>query len=128
MIFEVKSPILGLEQVQNVKFEQIDEMFASITCMDSPDIKLYLANPYLLREYSFNVPRYISLLLNVDGGSNLFVYNVMMMQQPLKNSRVNFLAPIVFNSDNMTCAQIALSIREYPDFKVSDEISKYVAA
>lgn len=126
MVYELKSPILGFENMIKVEFEKIDEMFAKIRDVDNPAIELTLVNPYILREYSFDIPKYIQLLLEINENSRLNVYNVVVIQKPIENSKVNFLAPIIFNEDNHFAAQIALSIRDYPDFKVADELKNYM--
>ncbi len=125
MVYELKSPILGFEDMDQVELIKSDEMFSKLRSSKNPAIELALVNPYILREYSFDVPKYISLLLDVHGETNLTVYCVVVLQNPLENSKVNFLAPIIFNEDNQTAAQLALSVRDYPDFKVADEIKKY---
>lgn len=128
MIFELKSPILGFEHIRKVEMTEIDNLFAKLTGFseDGNNIEIMLANPYILREYSFDIPSYIALLLELNGESNLRVYNTLMIQNPLENSKINFLAPIVFNEDNMSAAQIALSVKEYPHFRVAEEIKNFV--
>lgn len=126
MTYELKSPILGFEDLNNIILEEKDEVFAKIKSGNKPYIELSLVNPYALREYSFNIPKYVSLLLDITERSNLLVYCVLVAQNPLENSKVNFLAPIVFNKDNQTAAQLALSIRDYPHFKVADDIKQYI--
>ncbi len=126
MTYELKSPILGFEYMNEVSFEQVDEMFCKVRSLENPAIELTLANPYLMREYSFDVPNYISLLLDIKDNSKVNVYCVVVLQTPLEKSKVNFLAPIIFNEDNKKAAQIALSVREYPHFHVADEIRNYM--
>lgn len=126
MTYELKSPILGFEDVNNVVLEERDEVFAKIKSVEKPYIELNLVNPYALREYSFDIPKYVSLLLDITDKSNLLVYCVLVLQNPIENSKVNFLAPIVFNKDNQTAAQLALSVKEYPHFKVADDIKQYI--
>jgi len=128
MRYLLKSPILGFEDMDEVELIKSDEMFSKLRSVKNPAIELSLVNPYILREYSFDVPKYISLLLDVNEKSNLNVYCVVVLQNPVEHSKVNFLAPIIFNEDNMTAAQLALSIREYPDFKVADDIKNYFKA
>ena len=56
MVYEVKSPILGFENVQNVELENIDETFVRLRAMDNT-FEMTLINPYvLLKEYNFTIP------------------------------------------------------------------------
>jgi len=126
MTYELKSPILGFEDLDKVELIEVDDVFAKIKSSSNPYIELNLINPYSLREYSFHIPKYVSLLLDITDQSNLLVYCVLVAQKPLENSKVNFLAPIVFNKDNQTAAQLALSVKDYPYFKVADEMREYI--
>ena len=126
MIYQVKTPILGFEQTETVKFEKIDDMTATITDTKNPAISFTLINPYALREYSFDVPSPVQVLLEMDQKSKINVYNIMVLQKPIEKSLINFLAPLLFNEDNGTMGQAVLSSKEYPDFGVSVEIESFV--
>lgn len=126
MTYQIKSPILGFEQISEVNFQEVDDFFARIRAAENENIEITLANPYVLTEYSFEIPKYISLLLDLNADSNVRVYNVVLLQNPLTESKINFLAPIIFNEDNKTAAQIALSARDYPDFRVAADIKSFV--
>lgn len=126
MIYQVKTPILGFEQTETVKFEKVDEMTAKITDTKNPDISFTLINPYALREYSFDVPTPVQVLLEMDQNSKINVYNILVLQKPVEKSLVNFLAPLLFNEDNGTMGQAVLSGKEYADFGVSVEIENYL--
>ena len=126
MIYQVKTPILGFEQTETVEFEKIDEMTAKITDTKNPDISFTLINPYALREYSFDVPTPVQVLLEMDQHSKINVYNILVLQKPVEKSLVNFLAPLLFNEDNGTMGQAVLSGKDYPNFGVSVEIENFV--
>lgn len=126
MIFEVKNPILGFEQTERVELKKIDEMTATITDVNNPDISFTLINPYALREYSFDVPTPVQVLLEMNQTTKVSVYNIMVLQKPVEKSMVNFLAPLLFNEDNGTMGQAVLSSKEYPDFGVSVAIDSFM--
>lgn len=126
MNYIVKSPILGLENIQNVKLEKVDEMFVTISDCENEKISLTLVNPYALREYSFDIPLSTKALLDINEKTNISVYNVVVIQNPINNSRVNFLAPLLFNEDNKTVCQILLKPNLYPDFEVAQSISLFI--
>lgn len=122
MEYAVKSPILGFEDMYSINLEKVDEMFVTIRDTENEDISLTLVNPYTLREYSFDVPLSIKTLLDIDEKSKLSVYNVVVIQDPLDTSCINFLAPLIFNEDNKTVAQLVLDSNKHPDFAMAETI------
>jgi flagellar assembly factor FliW len=108
MKFEVKKDILGFENIREVELVEIDDLFARLKSLNS-DINFSLVNPYLLREYSFNIPLNVQVLLDIKEDSKILVYNMVVINEPLKESVVNFKAPVIFNKDNGTCAQFILN-------------------
>lgn len=125
MEFEVKSPILGFEHVTKMKLEKIDEIFMRLSNSDGETPTFILVNPFVLREYDFEVPTAIKLLLELDNSKNIFVANIMVMQNPIQESTINFLAPVVFNFDNHTMAQVVLDSFKYPSYGIAESISKW---
>lgn len=124
MLYDLKAPILGFENISQVEFEKIDDMFSKISSPDG-SFTMALVNPYMLREYSFSIPKYVELLLELDKDSQVEVYCVVVLQKDLSESMVNFLAPLIFNPSNHTAAQIALSIMDYPDFGFRDTLKSF---
>jgi len=111
MKYELKTEILGFENIKNIELHKIDELFATITT-DNSDISFTVANPYLLREYSFDLPSNLKVLLDVKEESKLEVYCIVIIQDPLNESLVNFSAPIIFNHDNAIAVQAVLAENE----------------
>ena len=125
MVFDVKSPILGFEDVSKMKLEKIDDIFMRLSNTEAIAPVFVLINPFVLREYDFEVPTAIKLLLDLDTSKNILVANIMVMQNPIQNSTINFLAPVVFNFDNHTMAQVALDSFKYPQYGLAEPISKW---
>ncbi len=125
MSYEVKSPILGFEKMMNVEIKEIDEMFSTMYDADNKNISFTILNPYILREYSFDVPTDVRVLLDIKDNSSLSVYNITLIQKPLESSTINFLAPILVNNDNKTIAQIVLSKEKHPDFGMAESIESF---
>ena len=126
MVFQIKTPILGFETTERVALTKHDDLTATITDVDNPDISFSLVNPYALREYSFDVPGSLRVLLEMDEQSKVYVYNIMVMQKPVEKSVVNFLAPLIFNEANGTMGQAVLSPREYPDFGLCNTVEEFM--
>ena len=121
MIFDVKYPILGFNNLTKVKLEKIDNLFAVLEDAESGMDVFTLANPYnLLKEYSFEIPKSIQVLLEIKEDSQLLVYCPVVLNSQIKKSVVNFTGPIVFNVDNNTCAQIVLDTREFPPMTIGE--------
>ena len=127
MIFEVKSPILGFERVTRMEFEKIDELFMRVSNPDGDGgvPTFTLVNPFLLRNYEFEIPTALKPLLNHDNCKNLLVANIMVLQNPIEDSTINFLAPLVFNFDNHTMAQVVLDSINYPQYSIAEPIRVY---
>ncbi|MDD2780158.1 flagellar assembly protein FliW [Sulfuricurvum sp.] len=127
MEYEVKSMILGFDQITKVELIPIDEMFATLKSCDGGDISFSIINPYLLREYSFDLPTSIRVLLDISEDSKVVVYNIAVIQDPLDESCINFLAPLIFNQDNATMAQAVLDVKNHPGFGLAEPIKKFKA-
>lgn len=125
MQYEVKSMILGFDKITKVELIEIDELFSTLKSCDGTDISFSIINPYPLREYSFDLPLSIRVLLDINETSNVLVYNVVVIQNPLDESCINFLAPLIFNQDNGTMAQAVLNAVDYPDFGFAEPIKKF---
>ena len=125
MGYEVKGNILGFENMQNVEIIEVDEMFSTMKDADKEEISFTMINPYVLREYSFDVPTNIKVLLDIDENSNVSVYNIVVIQNPLEDSAINFLAPILVNNDNKRIGQAILDHKKHHDFGMAETISSY---
>jgi flagellar assembly factor FliW len=108
MIYEVKKPILGFENVSKVKLEEIDTLFATLKAEDKDVPSFTLINPYALKEYSFDIPKDVQILLDINENSNILAYDIVVLHNPITDSVVNFKAPLLFNKDNGTMAQFIL--------------------
>lgn len=127
MVYEVKKDILGFENTKRVKIVEIDELFATMQDADNDKISFTIVNPYVLREYSFDVPSDVKALLEINDKSKCSVYNIIVIQKPLEESAVNFLAPIIVNNDNNTLAQAVLNPQDHPDFGMAERIKSFTS-
>jgi len=125
MSYEVKGSILGFENTTNVEIKAIDNLFLTMKDTQNENISFTLANPYQLREYAFDLPIDVKIILDIDENSSIDVYNIVLIQNPLENSTVNFLAPIVVNNDNKTIAQAILDGKKHPDFGMAETIKSF---
>ncbi|MEA2110588.1 MAG: flagellar assembly protein FliW [Campylobacterota bacterium] len=125
MIYNVAGEIYGFDKTFDVELNEIDELFATIKDIKNKNISFTLVNPYLLREYSFDLPSNIKILLDINEKSNLLVYNIVVVQDPLDESKINFLAPLIFNKDNNKMAQVILKPEMHADFGMAESIKSF---
>ena len=125
MDFDIKSPILGFEDVTKMTLDKIDDIFMRLSNTNGTAPVFVLINPFALRQYDFEVPVAMELLLDLKNSKNILIANIMVMQTPIQNSTINFLAPLVFNFDNKTMAQIVLDSFKYPAYGIAEPISKW---
>jgi len=122
MTYHVKSPILGFENISEVTLTENEDLFSTLESGDGSGIAFTLVNPYMLREYSFDVPRATQVLLGLNDASKIKVFNIAVLQEPLEESKVDFLAPLVFNTENGTMAQVVLDPKRHPEYDFAETI------
>jgi len=123
MQFDLKLPLLGFETVSRMELQKIDEIFFRLESIgEGPSFTLI--NPFALREYSFDIPSSLQALMGITPESNLLIYNIMILQTPIEKSTINFVAPLIFNTDNQTMAQIIVDNRS--DFGIAEPIKNYL--
>lgn len=125
MNYKVRGSILGFEDTLNIEIHEIDNLFSTLIDSDNKDISFTVATPYALREYSFDLPTDIKILLDIHEKSNVSVYNIVVIQKPLEDSAVNFLAPIIVNNDNNKIGQVVLNAKRHPDYGMAETIKSF---
>jgi flagellar assembly factor FliW len=125
MNYKVKVSILGFEDTVNVEITEIDSLFSTMRDVDNKNISFTIVNPYLLREYSFDLPSDVKVLLDIKENSSVSVYNIVVIQKNLEDSTINFLAPIIINNDNKKIAQTVLNPKRHPDFGMCESIKSF---
>lgn len=125
MSYKVRGEILGFEDTAEVNITTVDELFSTMSDVANDDISFTIVNPYVLREYSFDIPMDVKILLDMNENSKVSVYNIVVIQEPLESSTVNFLAPIVINNDNNKLAQVVLDGKKHPDFGMAEKIKDF---
>lgn len=125
MIFTVKTPIPGFDTIKEVEVEKIDDFFVKIISK-SDTTTFTTINPFMIRNYEFDIPEYFKTLLEIDEKTNILILNIMIIATPIESSTVNFIAPLIFNTDNGTVAQVMLDAGKYTDFGLMESISNYL--
>ena len=124
MKFDICIPLLGFENVKQVELEKIDDVFMKMQSTTQKHISFTLINPFILREYDFEVPTSVSDIIQATKDSNLLILNIVLLQTPIEDSIVNFVGPLVFNTDNNKAAQVILS--DVANYAVAEKISSFL--
>lgn len=123
MQFTLQLPMLGFESVTQMELKKIDDIFMRLESIgDGPSFTLI--NPYVLREYSFDIPTSLQAAMQISETSNLLIYTIVILNTAIEESTINFVAPLIFNTDNQTMAQIIIDNR--PDFAIAEPIRNYL--
>jgi len=125
MSYDVRGELLGFPDTRTVTITEIDSLFSTLKDTTNDTVTFTVVNPYALREYSFDIPIDIKILLEINEKSNLSVYNILILQKPIEHSYINFLAPIVINNDNNKLAQVVLEPKKHPDFGMTETIKSF---
>ena len=125
MNYDVRGELLGFPDTRLVNVVEIDGLFSTLKDTKNDNISFTVVNPYALREYSFDIPIDIKVLLEINEKSTISVYNILIIQKPLEKSTINFLAPIIINHDNNKLAQIVLEPRQNSDFGMAESIESF---
>lgn len=125
MSYDVRGEILGFPDTRKLEIVEIDTLFSTMKDIDNSHISFTIVNPYVLREYSIDIPTDIKVILEINENSSVSVYNILIIQKPLEKSAINFLAPIIINNDNNKLAQVILDPRKHPDFGMAETIESF---
>ena len=125
MSYTVKGEILGFKDTKEVAINEIDPLFSTMLDVKNENISFTLVNPFLLRDYTIDIPLDAKELLEIDEDSNIAVYNILVIQKPLEKSTINFLAPLVINMDKKLLAQVILEPKKHPDYGMAETIESF---
>jgi len=125
MSYTVKGEILGFKDTKEVTIHEIDELFFTMIDVNNQHISFTLVNPFLLRDYTIDIPLDVKELLEIDDKTNVAVYNILIIQKPLEKSTINFLAPLVINMDKKLLAQVILDPKKHPDYGMAETIESF---
>lgn len=124
MKFDINVPLLGFESIKQVEIKKIDDVFMKMVSCEDDQISFTLIDPFVLREYDFEVPNNIKDIMEIDEKSNLLILNIVLIQTPIESSVVNFVGPLIFNTDNNRVAQVILA--ESTTYGVAEKISTFL--
>jgi len=123
MQFNLMLPLLGFELIKQMELKKIDDIFMRLESIgEGPSFTLI--NPFVLREYAFDIPSSLQALMGINEESNLLIYAIVILTTPIENSTINFAAPLIFNTDNGQMAQIIID--NSTEFSIAEPIKNYL--
>ncbi len=127
MQFELKVPLLGFESIKHMQLTKIDDIFMQLeNCDDEGKPSFTLINPFILKPYEIEIPEAVQKLLEINENSNILIFNIVVIHTPLENSTINFVAPLIFNTDNQTMAQTILDGKACMEHGMAEPISSFM--
>jgi len=123
MQFDLMLPLLGFESIKKMELKKIDDIFMRLESIEEGP-SFTLINPFVLREYVFDIPTSLQALMGINDNSNLLIYAIVILTTPIENSTINFAAPLIFNTDNGQMAQIIID--NSTEFSIAEPIKNYL--
>ena len=123
MELNVSSAILGFENITHYKLKQIDDFFYTL---ENGDISFTLIDPAKVRDYVFDLPAAYAQKLHANKETKFKTLAIVVLQNPIEESVINFLAPVVINEEKKLLAQVALDEQKYPGFGLAEKIGRYL--
>jgi len=123
MKLKIVLPILGFEEIREATLNKIDDFFYELDC---GSISFTLINPASIREYDFTISKSQKESLHINSLDDVKVFNIVTIHDPIEESTINFLAPIVINEKDALLAQIALDENRYSEYGLKESIKKFL--
>ena len=122
-MLKVAKPIFGFEDIGEFEFEKIDDFFYTIK---NGKISFTLIDPLAVRDYSFSIDNSYKDILKAEDSEDVKVYNIVTILNPIEESTINFLAPILINEKNRLLTQVVLDEKKYPEFGLREKIKNFL--
>ncbi|EDM24248.1 hypothetical protein FE773_06755 [Caminibacter mediatlanticus TB-2] len=111
MKFKVVLPILGFEDEKEFELEEINDVFYKLK---GNKVNFTLINPFKIRDdYDFEISENEQNILKLSENKPLFVLNIVTINEPFKESTINFAAPLIFNLEDKIMGQVILDKYNY---------------
>jgi len=123
MELKIVLAIFGFEDVKNARLTKIDDFFYELDC---GEIVFTLIDPTKLREYDFSISHSYKEALSIENADDVKVYNIVTIANPIENSTINFLAPLLVNEKKALLGQIALDENRYKEYGLREPIKNFL--
>lgn len=102
-MYEVKTPILGFDKCGTVEVEHFDIYLSTLVLTD--DVSMNIINSKYLTNINIDFSDEFLQQMQIDDNSNYDIYFTTVIQNPIRDSRVNLGAPLVINEDKKIIGQ-----------------------
>ena len=120
-MYKIVLPVLGFESFSSLSIEKIDESFSFLVFDEKT--KITVMNIKALNKISFNFEIDDSALekLKIKSKNDFDTYFVVVSQNPIENSIVNLISPILINEKEKLIGQYLTSLKVDPCLASIDE-------
>ena len=120
-MYKIVLPILGFEGFNSLSIEKIDESFSFLVLNEKT--KITVMNIKALNKISFNFEIDDSALekLKIKSKNDFDTYFVVVSQNPIENSIINLVSPILINEKEKLIGQYLTSLKVDPCLASIDE-------
>lgn len=114
IIFE--KGILGFEEYKEYNIYNIDfnPIFKELVAQEDGNIGFIVVSPFEIEEnYDIEIDEYILKELDIKEAKEVVIYNIVTLNNSIKDSTINLRAPIILNINNNRAKQIILQNEKY---------------
>ena len=108
-MYTISLPILGFENYKTVNINILDELFSTLI-FDDENIQITLVNINYFKSsnFNFNIEDEVLEKLKVSKREDFEIYFCLVRQEPIENSIVNLIAPILINQKDKIVGQYVI--------------------
>ncbi|MEZ2658254.1 flagellar assembly protein FliW [Aneurinibacillus aneurinilyticus] len=104
----------GFPEQKQFVLLQVEESPFTVMHSIQEDLHFFLIDPFsLFVNYEFAIPDYALEQLDIKKREDVISYSVAVLREPLTDSTVNMVAPVIFNTANRKAMQLVLENTRY---------------
>lgn len=120
-MYEVKTPILGFDNCENVKIENFDIYLSTLVL--TQEVSINIINSKYLTNINIDFTEEFLEQLELSKSNNFEIYFTTVIQNPIRDSRVNLGAPLVVNEEKKIIGQFISPDNEHFDMPKLAELN-----
>lgn len=112
LIFNFELPVLGYEDKKYVLIDVTENpIFKWLQSLNNPDVSFPVTTPAVFgHDYVFELPTHAEEVLDIKTAEDVLVFNIACIpDKSPKDSTINLLAPLIFNTKNHKAGQVILA-------------------
>ncbi|GGD41833.1 hypothetical protein GCM10012288_15050 [Malaciobacter pacificus] len=112
-MYKIILPLLGFESVESADIIEQDEYFSTLVLNNEAQIKVHLVNINYINKFplSFKIDETILEKLKVSKKEDFEIYFCLVIQNPIEESIVNLIAPVLINKKDKLLGQHVINDR-----------------